>query len=202
MFRTRALYLPLALVFAALTAVSAQGQFYKLHQLDLSVGGTGQFTTAVTNGNGNHAATLDSPGFLLSMREHPVAWAGIELNYGYNRFSERFTPLGGSTFTDVKTNVHEATAAYMFHPHFRHLQPFVNVGGGALGFDPPSWATQWRGAGLTEVGLDVPTSNPHFGFRVQGRGLIYRGPNFYNKAFGTSKWVVTSEPSVSAFVRF
>ncbi len=202
MLRNRALYL-LVLVCAAFTAVSARAQFYKLHEADVSVGGTGQLTTAVTDGNGNHQTTTDSTGFLLSVGDHPVAWAGVEVNYGFNRFSQRFVTKNDAVAASVQSNVHEASAAYMFHPHLRHLQPFVNVGGGALDFVPTqSGPNQWRGMGLTEVGFDIPTSNKHFGFRVQGRALIYRAPNFDAPLIATQKWVVTTEPSLSAYIRF
>ena len=202
MFRNRALSL-LILACAAFTAISASAQFYKLHEADVAVGGTGQFTTAVTNGNGNHETTTDSTGFLLSLRDHPVAWAGVEVNYGFNRFTEQFATVGNTALATAPVDVHEATAAYMFHPHFLHLQPFVNVGGGALDFLPTqSGSNQWRGAGLTEVGFDVPTSNKHFGFRVQGRALIYRAPNFDTPVVATQKWVITTEPSLSAYIRF
>jgi hypothetical protein len=202
MLRNRALSL-LVLACAALTAACASAQIYELHQTDVAVGGTGQLTTAVTDGNGNHQTTTDSTGFLLSVREHPVAWAGVEVNYGFNHFSERFVTQGNTASANVPVSVHEATAAYLFHPHFRHLQPFVNVGGGALAFEPTqNVSSQWRGTGLTEVGFDVPTSNPHFGFRVQGRALIYRGPNFNDPVVSSEKWVITTEPSLSAYIRF
>jgi hypothetical protein len=202
MLRNRARSL-LVLACAACIAASASAQFYKLHETDVAVGGTGQLTTAVTDGNGNHQTTTDSTGFLLSVRDHPLAWAGVEVNYGFNRFSERFVTLGNTASASVQSNVHEASAAYMFHPHFAHLQPFVNVGGGALDFVPTQYGSnQWRGMGLTEVGLDIPTSNKHFGFRIQGRALIYRGPNFDTPLIATQKWVITTEPSLSAYIRF
>jgi hypothetical protein len=200
-FRSRALSF-VVLASAICTAASAKAQFYKLHQADIAVSGTGQFTTAVTDGNGNHLQTTDSTGFLLSAQEHPVAWAGVETNFGFNRFTEKFITQGNTASLTAPVNVYEATGAYMFHPHFRRFQPFVNVGGGALDFTPNAGANQWRGTGLVETGFDIPTSNRHFGFRVQGRALIYRGPNFDNSTVGTGKWVVTAEPSLGAFVRF
>ena len=200
MLRLRSWALSL-LVFACV--LSAKAQFYKLHQADVSVGATGQLTTAVTDGNGNHQLTTDSTGILASLRDHPLAWAGVEVNYGYNRFTEELVNQHNLASATVPVNVHEVSGAYMFHPHFKRLQPFVNIGGGGLDFVPITPENhQWRGFGLTELGFDIPTSNPHFGFRVQGRALIYRGPNFNIPEVGTSKWVVTTEPSLSAYIRF
>lgn len=183
-------------------ALGAPAQYYKLHNADVTVSGVGPLTTTLTDNGPAQTRTTDSAGFLFSLRDHPVAWAGIELNYGYDRFSEVYS----SPYihpVSVKTNVHEATAAYMFHPHFMHLQPFVNVGGGALDFLPSNSTAQnqWRGVGLVELGFDIP-AGPHAGFRVQGRSLIYRAPNFGTPALEARSWVVTDEPSLGAYLRF
>ncbi len=184
------------------TTLSASAQYYKLHNADYTFSGTGQFTTNLTNNGPALPHTTDSAGFLFSMREHPVAWAGVELNYGYTRFSEVYTSSAIKPF-HAQTNMHEATAAYMFHPHFMHLQPFLNVGGGALDFVPSdrNVQNQWRGTGLVELGFDVPAGR-NFGFRVQGRSLIYRAPDFGTAALKSNAWVATTEPSFGAYVRY
>ena len=188
-----------ALLFAATTA---QAQFYKIHNGDIGGGALGQFTTPLTsNYTGVTQSTRDSFGGYFTIRDHPVSWAGIEVNYGYTRFSEIYN---ASTYSaNPKTNMHEATAAYLFHPHFRKLQPFVSVGGGYIDFVPvTSGQNQWRGTGLLEVGFDLPTSNPHFGFRVQGRDLIYRAPNFQQANLGSKTWVNTEEPTFGVWLRY
>ena len=185
--------------------LAAKAQFYKVHNADLSAGATGQFTTSITSQNNvAHQLTTDSVGFLGSFREHQVAWAGVEVNCGDAPLSERYMNDANTQIANVPLSMHEFTAAYIFHPHFRHLQPFVNVGGGALYFHPypAPVTTQWRGTGLVEVGFDVPTKNPHMGFRVQGRSLIYRAPNFNNAGIASSRWVSTSEPSAMVYARF
>lgn len=197
-----------ALSLCLLAPVAASAQYYKLHNADITFSGTGPLTTNLTNNGPASVKTTDSTGFLLSLRDHPVAWAGIEINYGYNRFSEVYqTRVGTGLATlpyseHIQTNVHEATAAYMFHPHFMHLQPFVNIGGGALNFiSVQANPSQWRGAGLVETGFDIPAGK-HGGFRVQGRALVYRAPNFQNASLQSRSWVVTEEPSLGAYLRF
>ncbi len=196
---------------AGLTAAgSAHAQFYKLHNADVAVGGTGLFTTplnsdAVTASGTDYQYTTGSAGVIGSLQDHPVSWAGVEVNYGYSRFSERYNyvePYSTDRFeVGVPTGMHEATGAYMFHLNIFHLQPFVNIGGGGLYFNPVAAPAQWRGAGLLEAGFDIPV-NPHFGFRVQGRSLYYRAPNFNTPLISTRSWVVTEEPSLSAYMRF
>ena len=189
----------------AVVCLSARAQAYKIHNADVAVGGTGQFTPSITDQtNTPHQATTDSAGFLLSFRDHPVSWAGIELNYGYSSFSERFTSLASVSLESVPLSFHEAIAAYVLHSHRHGIQPFATVGGGALYFNPSPVHvyTQLRGTGLVDVGADMLTSNPHFGFRIQGRSLYYRAPNFNNASIATSRWVATVEPSASVFMRF
>lgn len=198
LIRTRVLNVCLA---AMTTTLVAHAQVYKLHNADVAVGATGQFTRTITSDSPNVQQTTDSPGFLLSFRDHPVAWAGVELNYGFTRYSQRYS-YGAGLSTSNPASVHEATAAYLFHPHFKHLQPFVGVGGGALGFRPGVGSDQWRGAGLVETGLDIPTRNRHLGFRVQGRTLFYRAPNFGNSQISSRSWVASVEPSASVYIRF
>ena len=161
----------------------------------------GQFTTPLTSSNASIVqGTTDSFGGLFSMREHPFPFAGVEFNYAYTEFTETYA---ASTYTaKPHTDMHEATAAYLFHPHFFHFQPFLAVGGGGLDFVPYLGKNQWRGAGLVEAGFDIPTSNPHFGFKVQGRALIYRDPNYYQANLGSKTWVATTEPSLGTYYRF
>ena len=186
----------------AIAAASAQGQFYKIHNADIGGGAIGQFTTTLPAGNSSAVTndTGNSFGGMFTFREHPVAWAGIEFNYAFNDYAQYYT---APTYTARTRNTsHEATAAYLFHPHFRKLQPFVGVGGGYIDFVPNLGQNQWRGTGLLEVGLDIPTSNPHFGFKVQGRELVYRQPDFYQPIIAGRQWVATSEPSVGVWYRF
>jgi hypothetical protein len=231
---TRTIRCTLPLIFG-LAALAAHGQdYFKTHGGSLSVGGFGQFTTVLTanptagtysvpkaGGGGTVTAfvsgqreyTTDSAGFVTSLQFHPKPWAGVEFNYGFTHYQERYSVLYGSSssftstsgspsFTHVVTDVHEATGAYQFHPKHIPFQPFVNIGGGALDYAPTTGSNQWRGAGLLEAGFDVPTHMSHIGFRIEGRSLYSRAPNFYNPAISTRSWRVTEEPSISTYYRF
>jgi hypothetical protein len=187
----------------ALTASAAHAQalgFLTLHNVDLGGNAIGQFTPIVATNTGFTQSTTDSFGGNFSIRAHPKPWAGVEFNYAFTEFQEKWT--ASYEYDKVKTDMHEATAAYIFHPHFRKLQPFVNIGGGYIDFVPVQGQNQWRGTGLLEVGLDIPTSNPHFGFRAQARTLVYRNPNYNYFSFGTADWVATTEPAFGAWIRF
>ncbi len=194
----------------ALAAASAQAQFYKLHQADISGGAIGQFTTPLTDGTGStiEADNHNSLGGLFTISEHPVPWAGLEFNYAFNEYGSQITQFAAPAYSQyVHTDSHEATAAYLFHPRARFfskkIQPFVAIGGGYIDFVPSyAGSNQWRGTGLVEVGFDIPTSNPHFGFKVEGRELIYRSPNFNQPDLASKQWVTTNEPMFGVYYRF
>lgn len=216
-------------VVLGLAAVSAPAQFYKLHGAAISVGATGNyletlvdnprpvtFNTITPQGvtltntvSGQTQYNTSSVGFLTSLQFHPVPWAGVEVNYGYQHYQERYSYYLASTpvrqGTNIPTTTHEATAAYQFHPKHIPFQPFVNVGGGAIDFVPTlGGPNQWRGAGLLETGFDIvmPATQRKLALRIQGRGLFYRAPNFYNTALSTRSWRVSAEPSASFVYRF
>jgi hypothetical protein len=229
MFSTLKRSLPL---LAILVAVDAPAQFYKYlpdHGASISVGATGNFATplttnatpytfntvasgvTLTNTTTNQDQYITSSvGFLTSLQFHPAAWAGIEVNYGYQHYSERFnysiTGVPATQTASVPTTTHEATAAYQFHPKHIPFQPFVNIGGGAIDFVPTAGGgtNQWRGAGLLETGFEVgmPGTARKLALRIQGRGLFYRAPNFNNPGLSTRSWRASAEPSASFVYRF
>ncbi len=208
-----------------LSAMTAQGQYLKSHAASLSVGGTGQFSTMLETDSSyqpftypiqNGTNTTDifnqqqfttwSAGFVSSFQIHPKPWAGIAFNYGFTHYQERYVYqyATNSSFgqSNVPVDAHETTAGYLLHPKHIPFQPYVEVGGGYIGFYPWQGSTQWRGAGLLETGFDLPTGSPHIGFRVSGRSLYYRAPNFGNSAISSRSWRVTEEPAISAIYRF
>jgi hypothetical protein len=213
----------------ALAAVGANAQYLKKHAATLSVGATGQFTKTLESSPdttfanaplpvaGTYAVTVsnkqqfttNSLGFLTSLQIQPVAWAGLEFNYGFTHYSERYAFNYSNTATptatqrvNVPVDAHEATAAYLVHPKHIPLQPFVGIGGGYIDFAPSNASNQWREAGLIEVGIDAPVHWTHVGFRVEGRSLFYRAPNFDQPVLSTNSWRATIEPVVSTYYRF
>lgn len=212
----------------ALSAVSftAQAQYLKTHGATLSVGGTGQFDKTLTSDPSYNVTYYPSPGgtvlttaynqrqfttwsagFVSSLQLHPVPWAGIAINYGFTHYQERFSYNYAADRTSgqtrVTTDAHEFTGGYLFHPKHVPLQPYLELGGGAIGFMPGlNYFTQFRGAGLLETGIDLPVKNEHIGFRLSGRSLYYRAPNFYNTGMSSRGWRVEMEPAISAFYRF
>ena len=214
-------------VVLALCTAAVHAQFDRLKGATVSVGATSDFDKVLTSNPTAGTYQIPTPtggvldetvsnqqqfetssvGVLGQVSLHPVAWAGVEVNYGFTRYSERYafnyssTP-GVQQTLGVPVTMHEMTAAYQFHPPHIKFQPFVNIGGGAVDFLPTLNNNQWRGAGLLEAGFDIPSGYKHLAFRVQGRGLFYRAPNFDNPEISTRAWRVTAQPAVSMVFRF
>lgn len=94
----------------ALLATSAEGQFYKLHGGSVSFGATTDYSTPLTSNPTSSVSAIPTPsggvlsetvvnqqqyttnsvGGLFSLQFHPVAFAGVELNYGVTKYSERY----------------------------------------------------------------------------------------------------------------
>jgi hypothetical protein len=198
---------------ALIAASSAHAQVYKLHGAEISGGAVGQITTPLPamNSSSIETNTNDSFGGFFSLRDNPVPWAGLEFNYSYTEYSQFYTAYNGGNIpytATVHNDVHEATAAYIVHPKYKFLhplrsEPFISLGGGYLDFVPTgAGSNQWRGTGLVEVGFDIPTSNPHMGFKVEGRELIYRQPDFNQPDLASRTWVATAEPAFGVYYRW
>ena len=107
---------------------------------DYAVSGLGVFNRDST-GNGVTQIPTNSGGFLASYRFGFGSHSDVELNYGFSRNSQYYNDFFG-TFAGQQANVHEGTAAYVFHlDRSRRLDPFVLAGGGALVFSPVSSST-------------------------------------------------------------
>jgi hypothetical protein len=187
-----------------------KSELTNLYDVSTGFGGTGLFTQSITNQtNVPHQAETGSVGFLTSFRDHPVRFLDIEVNYQYSSYTERFTPLTARPVLNVALAFHEFTAGYVFHRHPDRLHPlkplpFLVIGGGEIYFNPSPgrFNTQFRPTGLVELGADVPTFNPHVSYRLAGRVLPYRAPNFDRPEYATSAWHATIEPAISVILHY
>ncbi len=181
-----------------------------LRDANVGFGATGLFTSSLTNQtNVPHQAETGSLGFLLTFRDRPVRFVDLEANYQYSSYTERFTAQNNSWVTNVPLSFHEFTGGYIFHTqpdrfHPLRPKPYVVVGGGAIYFNPSPVHvhTQIRPTGLFELGVDLASFNTHVTYRLTGRVLSYRAPNFNNAGIATSAWHATVEPGVSVVLHY
>jgi hypothetical protein len=186
-------------------ATSLSAQVYNLRGTDVALSGTGQFTSTITSAEAPlpHQATTNSLGFLLTFRDHPLTKVDVEVNYQYSAFSEIFQSSTGAFGPyHVPIAFHEFTAAYVIRSHRREASPFrplffLGIGGGEIYFNPSSnLNTQLRPTALADIGVDIPTRNPHLTYRIQGHSLYYQAPDFHQASFAGSRWNATIEPAI------
>ena len=204
MFIRRSLFFLLLLSLSS-TWRPATAQTFK--NLEGAVNIFGQFS-GTSNGNGVQDKPTDSLGVLATARQSLHPWLGWEINYGYTRYSDRYST---AVFPiSVQSNMHEVTGAYLVQgPKFPilGLQPFGAVGVGGIIFLPTTvggqkYNQQWRVPFLYEVGVNYPLLTSHLGLRLQYRGLLYKTPDFNASLLTTNARRQTSEPSAGAYFRF
>ena len=177
---------------------------------EVSASFTGNFSKE-SDGPGVAQTPSTSGGFLASYRFSLAPSSAVELNYSYTRNDQSYD-FGVPVFsaTAIQTNVHEATAAYVFAPRrSSRLSPFLLAGGGALIFSPTNSfnnsflgaETQAKGAFLYGAGADY-TLFGGVALRAQFRGLIYKAPDFNVPGFSTGSWGHMAEPTVGLVFRF
>jgi hypothetical protein len=195
----------LFLIFLSASSAWHSAPAQTLKNLEGAVNVFGQFS-GTSNGNGIQDNPTDSLGLLATVRQSFHPWLGYEVNYGYTRFSERYSTVPFA----VQNNLHEVSGAYLLQGPtipFLGLQPFGAVGVGALIFLPTTtggqkYNQQTRVPLLYELGVNYPILTSHLGLRFQYRGLLYKTPDFNSASLTTNARRQTSEPSVGAYLRF
>jgi opacity protein-like surface antigen len=181
---------------------TAQGQ--ETYKNDATVSAIGSFEQS-TSGNGVNQSATDSGGVLFTYRYFFTTHHGVELNYGYSRFSQQYTSLGtGAPFTGtlgIPADTHEATASYVFRfSPGRRVTPFLSAGTGALVFNPNSF-TVGNVSGSTfatpdfvySAGADIALSH-RVSFRLGYRGHVFEAPDFGVPGIRTNSITHMAEP--------
>jgi hypothetical protein len=208
----------LALTFSAVVAVAQQevpptALQKQLDKVDLGVTGIGMFNKTVSGpiiptGAANFGQSIiDSPsntlGALVTLRYIAKPYFGFEGNYGYARYTENYSNIGG-----VQTQATEYTLGYLVTPDVNifGLKPFASVGAGSIGFKP----TPRGGQGLTiqaravyyyNVGVQKDVSE-HFGLRGGFRQLFFLAPDYGQNYLTIKQRSITSEPFAGFYLRF
>jgi hypothetical protein len=197
-----------ASLFLLSLAPTLSAPVYNLRGTDIALAGTGQYTSTITSAEAPlpHQGTTNSLGFLFTFRDHPLTKIDVEFNYQYSSFSEIYQSSAGAPVAfgvyPVPIAFHEFTAAYVIRSHRRDTTPFrprffLGLGGGEIYFNPSTnLHTQLRPTALADIGLDIPTHNPHLTYRVQGHALFYQAPDFQVPFFTGPRWNATVEPAI------
>lgn len=190
----------LGITMAVLPAYSQDSE--SPQRSEVSIQALGSFVKSTTS-NGVEQNATNSGGVLASYRYFFNEYNGVEMNYGYAQNTQSYG-LGGGPL-GLKTNSHEATAAYIFRLPLRHWSPFVLAGAGGLVFDPKDFAgasAQARAAFVYGGGADFNFSK-HVFLRAEYRGFVYNSPTYDVPAMnGLDRITHRAEPSVGFGYRF
>ena len=190
--------------------------YWHTHGFDLAGLGTGRLQQNIDDQGPTTVGQSFDAGFLANIREHPVSWAGIEFDYGYQKYTEHYRFSPASPLVGYQPiQQHEATAGYVFHIKTPWVQPFVVLGGGGVYFkssrvQPPNGSgldnaigDQWRGTYMANVGFDLTSKRAkNFGIRVEEHSLFYKAPDFYQANLRSNAWVHQAMPAAGFFYRF
>ena len=214
-------------VFAQTTTAPPTALSKQIDKIDLTIAGVGIFNNKVTgpvvnNGtdpnNAGESITQygsNTLGALVSLHYPAKPYFGLELNYGYARYTENFEGPGVTGFlpentTDfqVQTKVNEYSFGYLITPPHQifGLQPFVSAGAGTQAFKPTAFGGQElpekaRATYYYSVGVQKDYSE-HFGFRAGFRELFFLDPDFGQNYLTILKHATTYEPMVGFYLRY
>jgi opacity protein-like surface antigen len=198
-----------AIIIASLSFLVGVAAMAQESRSEISLQGTGFFTKD-TSGQGTTETTTNTGGFLVGYRYNLNHWLAAEAVYGYDRNTEHFFGIGGSS--RVQANVHQATGGFVVRiptsPRFR-ISPYVLAEGGALVFDPTGNAfgtvagAQRQAVGVFAYGggADFPLLK-HVALRAEYRGLVYSAPDFGVTTLNTNTITHTAQPSAGLVIRF
>ncbi|MFP5276262.1 MAG: hypothetical protein ACLGPM_04040 [Acidobacteriota bacterium] len=206
--------------------------------IDLSLGIFGQLTPTYTSTDVSSVkdvesqiittydqkiqGTSSSVGILGTLHQSFKPWLGYDVNFGYTRFTEKYSEGIYDTITPPTANIpssfhlgsigestYELTAAYLVQgPRTKRIDTFFQLGGGVLSFlptqDPSPYWVLFRPTLVFGTGMNYRLSE-HWALRAEYRGLFYRNP-YYNLAPTDVPMVefddVTNEPTISMVYRF
>lgn len=152
---------------------------------EVSASFTGNFQSQAS-GLGTTDNATNSGGFLIDYRYHFNSWSALEVDYGRTRFTQYYSPTGGSIDSQTQANLNQITFSYVvtFGEHnFKGIKPYVDLGTGALIFSPVSGGT--TAGSLTQDratfvagGGAAWFASKHIGVRAGARVLVYKAPDF------------------------
>jgi len=179
---------------------------------DVTVSALGSFQRSTT-GNGINQSADDSAGILFTYRYFFTDHQGLELNYGYTRADEQFTPSTSTSLASaqsVSTNTSEANLSYVLRFGLGHrLRPFASAGVGALVFSPVNGFTVNAVAGqrfgspdfVYSAGADLALSK-RVSFRLGYRGHVFQAPDYGVPALATGSVSHIAQPFGGLSFRF
>jgi opacity protein-like surface antigen len=194
-------------LFALLLTLSAVAGRAQESRQDVSISGSGILEPYVNSTADVKVSSKRGLGALISYRFMLTPRGAFEGNYSYSQNNIHY--VAPSLNNQVNVRMQEATGAYVYNFNYKHLNPFVEAGGGAL-----LWG-QLRNLATTTLNVKNQTTitalygggiayeiSPSFDIRAEYRGLVTKVPNFGYSPFTTNKWYNINNPVIGVAYHF
>ena len=195
------------LSLAAATAAHAQES-----RQDASVSYSGLISPEVIGNAVDQTATIGDVGVLGSYRYDLTPRGAAELNYGYNRYINKYSFQGG--FARAHTQFQEFSAEYVYSAFsFHNFFPFIEGGIGGYFFgiindnksnEGPLLLKSSTNIGVPYGGGFAYELSPSFDLRVEYRGIAIRAPDMSatGTATRTGRYMNINDPVVGVAYHF
>ena len=178
---------------------------------DISLSGLGIFGPTV-HGNAVTETPTITAGVLLSYRYLLTPRSGLELNYSFAQYTDKFQSGGqaANTYNPIHVRQQELSAAYVYGRTYGNYTPYLEAGVGGVLFTPileGSFSLDAKQntaiAGLFGGGLAYEVT-PSFDIRLGYRGLLLKAPDFHlaGNRFATGRYEVISMPTIGIAYHF
>lgn len=178
---------------------------------DISLSGVAILGPTV-HGNAVTETPTITGGVLASYRYLLTPRSGLELNYSFAQYTEKFQSGGQpvNTYNPIHLRQQELSAAYVYGRTYGNYTPFLEAGVGGVMFTPileGSFALDAKQntaiAGLFGGGVAYEIS-PSFDVRLQYRGLLLKAPDFHlaGNRFSTGRYEVINMPAIGIAYHF
>jgi outer membrane immunogenic protein len=198
------------IVLCALMLAGASA-FGQESRQDISLSGVAILAPTV-HGNAVTETPTITGGVLASYRYLLTPRSGLELNYSFAQYTEKFQSGGQAvnTYNPIHVRQQELSAAYVYGRTYGNYTPFLEAGVGGMVFTPileGSFSLDAKQntaiAGLFGGGVAYEIS-PSFDVRLQYRGLLVKAPDFHlsGNRFNTGRYQVISMPAIGIAYHF
>lgn len=193
------------------TMLATAAAFGQESRQDVSISGMAILAPTV-RGNAVTESPTITTGILASYRYLLTPRSGLEVNYSFAQYTEKFQSGGQAvnTYNPIHTRQQELSAAYVYGRTYGNYTPFVEAGVAGVIFTPileGSFSLDAKQStaigGLFGGGVAYELS-PSFDLRVQYRGLLLKAPDFHlaGNRFATGRYQVISMPTVGFAYHF
>ena len=194
-------------LFALLLTLSTVAGRAQESRQDVSISGSGILEPYVNSTADVKVSSKRGLGALISYRFMLTPRGAFEGNYSYSQNTMHY--VAPSLNNQVNVRLQEATGAYVYNFNYKHFNPFVEAGGGAL-----LWG-QLRNLATTTLNVKNQTTitglygggiayeiSPSFDIRAEYRGFVTKVPNFGYSPFTTNKYYNINNPVIGVAYHF